>query len=1261
MTSSRDDDYVSLHTHTEYSNLDGCGKLGDFMRKAKAQGQKAIAFTEHGTIRQLDRLHTESEEIGIRPIYGCELYLCDDMEVKGQWKENEDEVLAGPDKTGQPYLVPGKKKGQASYEYERDQGIIARYHLTVLAKNNIGLKNLMRVTSLGWIKGHYKRPRVDMKCLLEHSEGLLVLSGCQSGSIGYDFMAREPEKALEKVDQLAATFGEDFYGELMPHNMVEQVEVNKAVRLVSKQYGMQLVTSQDAHYIEPEDWVYQEAMLCINTKTILSDPDRFKFSTQDFWQKGRKDLEETYRAYHGYMSKDEVKRSLDNTVLIAEKCQAKLEVDRFKALVPTVEIPHPFINEVDYVRHLCAVGWKTRYLDDLVKAEGIRRRIKHADAVKLYKDRLERELKQMETQNVLKYFLVVWDLYKWVREAKIEVGPGRGSVGGSLVAFLLGITDIDPLRFELLFERFLAPARIDMPDVDMDFEDSRRREVITRLIDRYGADCTAQIATTNKLTGKACLKDVARIMGIPLGEVQPVVDAIVTRSSGDERASQTIEDSFIEFPVCQAFNEKYPDVLQYAKALEGQVKALGVHAAGVVVAPEPLINIVPLELRNEKLKGAIGEIGPDGKPAGPIIVTAVDMYGVGNMGLMKLDVLGIRNLTAMRRCREVILERHGIEIDWLKIPLDDQAVLDNFTKHNYIGIFQFDTLSADKISEGVEFTSFEDVAAMIALDRPGTARSGLATEYLARKKDPKKIKSIHPVVDKICEDTLGVIIYQEQVQRMFTDFAGFSPATADSLRRKIAKKYGDEAIAKEQQAFVEGAVARGATKELAEKLIGQIKFFGSYGFNKSHSVAYGLIGYRQMWLKTHYPIEFMWAMLTTEPDEKEIIRTVRSTRKMGIDVKPPDVSLAKARDWGLFDNIITGALSNIKGCGEAAANAIVAQQPFEGFTDFAKRVERRKVHKGVVTALVKAGAFNALVPNAKWLHDNIEMVWNLVSKQKWTEIEALVNDSVAEDQWTDDEFSIISSAVNPVASGIDPLEIHAEMVGGMRDNWLKLDDPDLWNMKRKTAWVWGRVIETKYNQIGDFHNGAEPSDEDKVKMGWGKRYANLNVEDKSGRNQRIKVDVDIFDQFRHIIDKKTATVAAHVGLNTAYHSMRASFIVDIDDLALRLKSDENPDLSPFELSLWRGWDMGGFAGAKIKDSNVTVMAMVARLYRKIDKKGNEMAFITLICGDGIDRDVVCFASSWPAFKDKLKQGQIRRFVLKRDKNSYILDDNQDRG
>lgn len=1240
-------DFVHLHTHTEYSNFDGCGKLGDYLERAYEQGSKAIAFTEHGTMRQMTNLHKlcqDMKEEGkeIRPLYGVELYLCEDMARKGATEEELKPVLEG---------VAPKERKQKIYEYERDQGILGRFHLTVLAKDNIGLKNLMRVTSLGWLKGWYKRPRVDLDCLIEHKEGLLVLSGCQSGSIGGDFLDEpgrpsNPAAAIAKVERLVDAFGEDFYGEIMPHNMDAQARVNKAVQMVSRAYGMKLATTQDAHYIDPEDWQYQEAMLCINTRTVLSDPNRFKFNTQDFWLKGRRDLAETYAAWHGYISKEDVKRSLDATVEIAEKCQAKVEFDRFKALVPPIAIPAEFSgDEVKYLRHLTRVGWDQRGLERLIRSEARRRRVSVEEMRAAYVKRMEYELAALERQKCVRYFLVVWDLYNWVRSQFIEVGPGRGSVGGSLVAFLLGITDIDPIRFNLLFERFLNPERIDMPDVDMDFEDTRRQEVITRLRDRYGADCTAQIAANGKLTGKQCLKDIARIMGIPISDIQPVVDAIIQRSSGDERASQTIEDSFEEFEVCRKFNAKYPQVLEYAKKLEGQVKTLGMHAAGIVVAPEPLIDLVPLELRQEK-------------SANPIVTTAVDMYGVADLGLMKLDVLGIRNLSAMRLCREAIKERHGVEVDWLEIPLDDKPTLENFTKHHYTGIFQFDTTSADKISEGVEFTSFEDVAAMIALDRPGTARSGLATEYLARKKDPKKIKSIHPLVDEICKDTLGVIVYQEHVQRMFTDVAGFSPATADSLRRKIAKKYGDEAIAKERANFVEGAVSRGMDRALAEKLIEQIKFFGSYGFNKSHSVAYALTGYRQMWLKTYYPIEFMWAILAVEPDTKEIVRFVKAARKMGIEVRPPDINSAKPNEWSIVGDAIVGALSNIKGVGTAAVAAIERARPFTDFIDFCERVERRPVHSGVVKALIRAGAFGDMVPNPKWAVDNFDKLWSLVGKkQAWqATVRSFLEASRNEPQWTEEERDLIAAELNPLASGIDPLDFYTEMVEGMRDDWLPLDAEDFWD-RGSTGWIWGRVIEVKYNQVGDFHTGPEPDDDKKLKMGWGQRYANLNIEDKSGRNQRVKVDVDIFERFRHIIDKGDNTiVAAHVSLSKGgnYKSIRASFLVDLDDLRTKLANED--ELGTLELALWKGWTPGdGARKCLANGSRIRVRALVARVSVKRDKKNNEMAFITTICADGKDREMICFASSWPEFRNRIKQGVIAEFTVEKDKKSYILD------
>lgn len=1221
-------DYVNLHTHSEYSQLDGCGKMTAFMEKAKSQGQEAIAFTEHGNIRQLTKLHEESEAIGIRPIYGVELYLSENMHRKGLTPEERAEATKD---------LPKMAHREAIYQYEKKHGIIGRYHLTVLAKDQDGLRNLMRIVTLGWTKGFYKRPRVDMACLTEHAKGLLVMSGCQSGSIGHGVLNNDRADAIAKVGQLYETFGEDFYGEIMPHNMVEQVQVNQAVKMFSGKLNLEMVATQDAHYIEPEDWLYQEAMLCIHTRTNLNDPKRFKFSTHDFWLKDRAAMEETFRLHHGYFGEDEVKSMLDNTLNIAEKCQAKLEMDRFKALVPSIPIPDEFSgDEFAWMSDLCKKGWQSRGLDQAVEIQARRKRLSVDAMRKVYINRLTHELARIRKQKVVRYFLVVWDLYNWVRSQKIEVGPGRGSVGGSLVAFLLGITDVDPIQFDLLFERFLSPDRIDMPDVDMDFEDARREEIITYLKTKYGEDYTAHVGTNNKLTGKACLKDIARVMSIPIHEIQPVVDAIVERSSGDERASMTIEDSFKEFPVCQAFHKKYPLVLEYAQKLEGQVKAVGIHAAGIVVSPIPLIEVCPLEVRQDK------------------VATAVDMYGVGNLGLMKMDVLGLRNLTTMRRCCQAIKERHGVEVDWLTLPLDDEQTLDGFTEHNYIGIFQYDTTAADKICEGVEFTSFDDVAAMVALNRPGTARSGLATEYLKRKKNPKAIKSIHPLVDEICKDTLGVIVYQEHVMRIFTDVAGFSPATADSLRRKIAKKYGDEAIAKERAGFVSGAVAKGVDKELAEKLISQITFFGSYGFNKSHSVEYGLISYREMWLKTHYPREFMWALMDVEPDSDKVTRLVRATRKMDINVMPPDVNTADPSHWSLVGDDIFGAITNIKGVGPAAVQAISETRPFESFADFANRVNRRAVHKGVVTALIRSGALNALVPNPKWLSENLEAVWGMIGKADWQQkMTRFLEVSKKAPQWSEEDAQIIAAEINPLASGTDPLEPYKEMVETLRNDWIRLDSDRLW--ENSHGFLWGRVIEVKYNQVGDFHSGAEPDELEKARMGWGKRYANLNVEDVSGRNQRVKVDTDGFEDFREIIDKGVGTiVGCHVTIGKQFHSIRASYMVDLD--VLRKKMIDGSGLTVLEESLYQTWRPGGkpmMAGESA--AVLTTTAFVARVMNKIDKKGNEMAFIGLLCADGNHREAICFASSWPDFKAQVRQGVIAKFKLMKDKKSFILD------
>lgn len=1206
-------------------------------------GHKAIAFTEHGTMRGMTRLRDDAEEAEIRPIYAVELYLCEDMAGRGLTVEQKAEALAP--------VPPGagrKATNEAIYQMERKLGVRDRFHLTVLAKNQTGLQNLMKVVTLGWTKGFWKRPRVDLATLNAHKEGLVVLSGCSSGAIADELINGDVKAALRRAEELHGTFGEDFYGEIMPHSLGMQITTNRGMRAICDGMGIDPVATQDAHYIEPGDWKYQEAMLCIHTHTVLSDPERFTFETHEFWLKTRKEMEEGFREHHAYLPNEWVKRAFDNTMVIGEKCEAKIEIDRFKALVPACNtMPASYgTDEHRFLHDLCKLGWKSRSMDDQVRAEASRRGVSYEKQLKIYTDRRDRELAAILKQKVTRYFLVVWDIYNFARANKIHVGPGRGSVAGSLVAYLLNIVDVDAIRFELLFERFLNPDRIDMPDIDMDFEEARRQDVIQYLRDSYGEDRVAQVAANGKLSGKACLKDISRIMGIPIREIQPVVDSIIERSSGDERASATIEDSFKEFEVCKRFNDKYPEVLGYAKKMEGQVKTLGIHAAGVVVAPEPLINLVPLEVRKN------GEV-----------VCAVDMYGVANLGLMKLDILGLRTLTVVRRCLEKIKERHGVDIDLNWIPLDDPETLSNFTAHDYTGVFQFDTPSADKISEGVSFDNFNDVSAMIALDRPGTARSGLATEYLKRKKDPKARKSVHPVVDAICANTYGVIVYQEHVQRIFTDVAGFSAATADSLRRAIAKKYGDEAIGKERVAFIEGAVKRGFKRELAEKLISQITFFGSYGFNLSHSVSYGLISYRQMYLKTHYPTEFLWALMATEPVTEKVVRYVGYARRREIEVRPPDVNISGA-EWTIDGDAIVGALSDLRGVGPSAIVSLEPLRPFKSFIDFCERVERRKVHRGVVKVLAQAGALDSLIPNRKVFVEHVEHIWALVGKSDWKArmARSLVAMGKMRD-WDEDEAQRISGEFNPLAFGKDPLEAYATLIEELGLKTVPLDSPDMWTLG--AGFISGRILEVRYNQVGDFHTGPEPSDAEKRKMKWGSRYSNINVMDMSGKQQRIKVDVDIFDTFRPIVDQGSGTVVAlHVNFNQSFHSIRAHFLVDLD--ALRKRRIAGAKLTLFERALSQGTHpVAPHSKANIKSaylaakhaevSDFSVIGMVSHVNIKLDKNYNEMAFFGLLGYDGYI-EVICFSSSWKFFRHQVKPGVIGKFRLKRDDKSLILDD-----
>lgn len=1236
--------YVHLHMHSEMGLWDGFGKVEEFVEEAKRQGAPAMALTEHGSIRGWYKLQEVCADIGdVRPLYGCELYVANDMNVHDLDDESIKRVTEG---------VKGyRDRKEAVYQEVVRQGLRPFDHLTVMAMDQDGMRSLYRLTSLAWLEGFaFNRPRVDLPTVVKHSKGVIAMTACMDGVLARPIIQGQWAKVAERLELLRDAFGDRLYIEIMPHYVgIEEASVaaNKGLIHLSRRTGVPLVATQDAHYVHKGDDVHHEVLLCIHTRNIMNNPDHWKFGHGEMWMRTRAEMEEAFRRNHPYIEDDILQPALDRTLEVAERCTAEMKIDRFKALVPPVEIPVEFRgDEVAYLSHLCKIGWKRRDIPARARERARRVGRKPEEVLEDYKKRLEYELARIGEHKFERYFLVIWDLYEWCQSVNLMTGPGRGSAAGCLVDYLLGITRVDPLEYGLLFERFLAPGRIDLPDIDCDFEDARRGEVIDYLRDKYGHDKTAQIATVGRLTGKACVKDIARVLQIPIEVVVPVTNSIIQRSSGDERASFTIEDSFREFKVCREFDQDYPQLLHHAIRLEGHARQTGIHAAGVVASPEPLMDHIPLEVRQQ------------GKGQLPIVVAAWDMYGVQAAGLMKIDVLGLRNLSCIRSCLEMIKKRTGEDVNLDDIDREDSAVFKRFTAHEYAGVFQYDTPSCDKIAEGVKFSRFEDVVAIIALDRPGTARSGLATEYLKRKRDPKARVSIHPVVDEICADTYGVIVYQEHVIKMFTQVAGFDPKTADSLRKKIAKKWGDEAIGRERESFIAGAVSRGFSQELAEKLINQITFFGSYGFNKAHATCYGLISYWQMWLKTYYPVEFMYGLLRHEPVTINIARFVKEARRLSIRVMPADVN-GSGQGWSISGESIVGSLTDLKGIGVKAMEAIMATRPFTNLVDFAERVDRRRAHRGTVSVMLRAGAMDDLVLNPRHTYENLERIWAMVGRKGWQDkmAEALL-EGPRHPRWSEEERQDMTAELTPVSFGKHPLERHEKFLNGLGVKWTRMDDEGLFESNQsRFQWFNGMVVEIRYNQIGDFHSGPEPDDGEKARMGWGKRYATLNVEDVSGVNRRVKIDPDVFEVSREIIDQgKGAFLGLHAAVSGRYKSIKADVVVDLAVLRTKVEKQDGCGITFWERIFTPVWVLPTYTEEHRGSSWMRILGVVIRVYAKLDRNLREMAFVNVMDSQRVCHECVCFASSWGSYKSTIQPGVLGIWVLRKgDRGSWIME------
>lgn len=1255
------EDYVSMHVHSDLSSLDGACKIADYLEVARERGAPALAITDHGTMRGFyDLLSAANEaEDAVKPIYGVEFYVSPDMHRRGLTDEEKDAVAGAARGTERTRLIK---------DHEETEGIRDRWHLTAWALDDVGLRNLFRLTSAAWTEGFYYKPRIDIEEIAKHNEGVAFATGCLNSPINDLWLAGKKRRALGVADRLYEILGDRLYLEIQPHNIKAQREVNglwttPSVR--SRYREAKLLATQDSHYLTRDDAGSHDVLLCIGTAARITDPDRFRFDGDEFHFRTREEMEAAFLANHGHISDDDVKEALDNTVELAERVTTAPKIDKLRALLPAVEMPEGYKSEMAYVRDLCIEGMRWRDISGRAKKIAEAEGITHAEMLQRYGARLRHELGELNRKRFLPYFLVVRELYDWAREKKIMCGPGRGSSAGSLVAFLLGITSVDPLEHKLIFERFISPARPELPDIDMDWEDARRGEIIEYLVEKYGRANVCQIATHGKLTGKQVLKDVSRVFNVPFAESNMITDHVMERDSGDERAFHTVEDSIEQSKELRDFAESYPDVITHAIALEGLTKTLGIHAAGIIASPVPLTDIIPLESRTRP---------PSAGPGPRIVVSALDMEGVQAMGLVKLDVLGLRTLTYLRMCVEEVERRHGVRHDLEALSLDDPDTLQCFTDGDFMGVFQFDSVSSRKLCAGITFTHFEDIATMTAINRPGATRSGLAEQYVERKKEGISVTDLseeevfHEKVRAITVDTLGVLVYQEHLMRVFGEVAGFSPAEVERVRKIVGKREGAEAMERERPAFLDGvkSATPDMSEETANKLFGALVQAGAYQFNKSHATAYSIVAYWCAWLKIRYPIEFSWALVSVEPELSEIRRIAKdATRRHSIAFLPPDVSTSRETfsiDPDSETRAIRGSLLHVRGVGPAACEKIIAAQPYTSVSDL---ITRGKANRTVLRVLTSAGALDGIAPNRKWLIDAIADPdwWKLVKRAGWElRVDREVAESIEREAFTEEEELRKAGEVNPFSFGAHPLDIVASTIDALGVELEVPSNEDFWK-KEHAAWVAGVVANAHVSQVGDYHTGPAPTEDERRRMGWGQRYANATVETDDGQELRVKIGNPLFDDVVGLI-KEGTPVLLFGRVHPKWQKMHADVVLSLDvlgrlwtDYQIRASAaaagyDPGPPVTftheqaaalGLHPSLFYPWkDDAARDAACAKPSRrgaARATGVVCGLVERQDRRGKDMATFALL-GPTWGLRVVVFASAWTSVKPHTKPGAL---------------------
>lgn len=876
--------FTHLHVHSHYSLLDGLPKIDQLLDYVKELGMDSVALTDHGNLYGAVEFYKKAKEKGIKPIIGCEIYQS--LERMTDKRPNIDDK---------------------------------RYHLVLLVKNKEGYKNLVKLLTKAYLEGFYYKPRIDEELLAQYSQGLIGLSACLAGKIPKLILAKKMEQAEKAALRYQEIFGKDnFYLDIQHHpNSKEQEIVNKGLIAISKKYNIPLVATNDVHYLKSEDADAQDILMLINTGSDPNDPERLSLKADDFSMKNPEKMIEYFK---------DLPEAITNSQKIADSCNFQFELGKVK--LPTFEVPTGKLPD-DYLTDLCFQGLEKRF---------------GKNPPKKVIDRLNYELSVIKQTGFASYFLIVQDFVNWAKENRIVVGPGRGSVGGSLAAFLLNITNVDPIKYNLLFERFLNPDRVSLPDIDLDFTDRRRDEVIQYVAQKYGRDKVAQIITFGTMAARAVIRDVGRALSYTYSYCDKLAKMIPFGLS--------LEQTMKRVPEFRSLYETDPEakrLIDFAKKLEGVARHASTHACGVVISDTPLDNIVPLQHPTQN---------------DTTIVTQYEMHSIEDLGLLKMDFLGLKNLTIIEDTLSRIYKVQGMNVDIQKIPSDDKKTYKLLQKGETIGVFQLESGGIQRYLKQLKPNNFEDIIAMVALYRPGPMQ--LIPDYIARKLKKQKIEYFHPKLKPILENTFGILVYQEQIMKIAQEMAGFTLAEADVLRKAIGKKI-KKLLMSQKEKFIEGMKKNQIGENIAQQIWHWIEPFAAYSFNRSHAAAYATIAYQTAYLKTHYPAEFMAALLTSERNDIERISIlIGECKKMGLEVLPPEIN----ESFTFFsvvpkNNQVRFGLSAIKNVGSGIVETIVKERKSNGhyssIQDFISRINSRDLNKKSLESLIKAGVFDKLV------------------------------------------------------------------------------------------------------------------------------------------------------------------------------------------------------------------------------------------------------------------------------------------------------------